>query len=301
MVPVRRVLSRRGILAAGSLAMARALSPLPGFARERDAAFGRFAALETSAGGRLGVAAHDTGSGATVHYHADERFPFCSSFKVIPASALLRRAAAEPGFLQQRITVAPKNVVANSPVTAEHLRDTMTVAEICAAALQYSDNTAANIMIWLLGGPKQVTRFARSLGDDAFRLDRWEPQLNSAIPGDPRDTTTPAAMAKTLERVAVGDALGTAQRDQLIAWMRGNTTGGKRIRAGTPASWWVGDKTGTGDYGTTNDIAVIGPPNRPPIVLVVYFTQRKESAAPRDDVIAGAARIVVETIAPTSR
>lgn len=293
-VALNRRYSRRGLLAAGvSLAAAGVLMPHPGIARGEATAQDRLAAVEAAAGGRLGVAARDTGTGATLRYRAEERFAFCSTFKILPAAAILRRSAVASGFLQQRIAYAAKDVVANSPITAKHVRDGMTVAEICAAALQYSDNTAANLMLWLLGGPQAVTVFARSLGDRVFRLDRWEPGLNNATPGDPRDTTTPLAMMRDLQRVTVGDGLGGAQRAQLITWLRGNTTGEKRVRAGVPAAWPVADKTGTGDYGTTNDVALIMPPGRSPIVLVGYFTQRDGAAAPRDDVIAAAARIAV--------
>jgi beta-lactamase class A len=152
-------------------------------------------------------------------------------------------------------------------------------------------------LLWLLGGPHTVTAFARSIGDDTFRLDRWETALNTAIPADARDTTTPAAMMRDLQRLALGDALGIPQREQLVAWMHGNTTGAKRIRAGLPAGWSIADKTGTGDYGTSNDIALAWPPGKPPIVLAVFFTQRGKNATPRDDVVAAAAKIVAETFA----
>ena len=169
--------------------------------------------------------------------------------------------------------------------------------ELCAAALQYSDNTAANLLIKLIGSTAAVTAYARSIGDSEFRLDRWETELNSAIPGDPRDTSTPAAMARSLQRLALGDALGTPQRERLLDWLRGNTTGAARILAGVPADWRVGDKTGTGDYGTTNDIAVAWPPSKPPIILVLYFTRPGKEAKPRSDVLAAAAGIVAQALA----
>ncbi|RYY77709.1 MAG: class A beta-lactamase, partial [Comamonadaceae bacterium] len=184
------------------------------------------------------------------------------------------------------------DLVSYSPVTQKHAGDGMTVAGLCAAALQYSDNTAGNLLIRLLGGIDAVTAYARGIGDSAFRLDRWETELNTAIPGDPRDTTTPAAMATSVQRLALGDALGAPQRAQFVAWLRGNTTGATRIRAGVPADWELGDKTGTGDYGTTNDVAVLWPPGRPPLVMAIYFAQPASDAAARNDVLASAARIV---------
>jgi beta-lactamase class A len=255
----------------------------------------RLKALEDASNGRLGVSALNTADGARIDYRADERFPFCSTFKVVLSSAILTRSARDEGLLARRIRYAQSDIIANSPVTGKHVADGMTVGELCAAALQYSDNAAANLLIRLLGeSPADVTAYARSIGDTEFRLDRMETELNTAIPGDPRDTTTPAAMALTLQRLALGNALGVAQRDQLQAWMRANTTGDKRIRAGVPRDWQVADKTGTGDYGTSNDIAVLWPPARPPIVLVIYFTQREQDAKARDDVLASAAKIVAE-------
>lgn len=256
----------------------------------------RLAALESAAGGWLGVAALNTTNGAQISHRANERFPFCSTFKVLAASAILKRSAAENGLLQRRIAYTKAELVAYSPITEKHVGDGLTVAELCAAALQYSDNTAANLLMKLLGGPAAVTAFARSIGDDQFRLDRWETELNTAIPGDPRDTSTPAAMAASLQRLALGNALGGAERERLVAWMRGNTTGATRIRAGVPADWQVADKTGSGDYGTANDVGVAWPPGKPPIVLAIYFTQRDKDAPYRNDVLASAARIAAEAL-----
>ncbi len=249
-------------------------------------------ALEASSGGRLGVAVVEAGGVATRGHRLDERFAMCSTFKVIAAAGVLERSARDAGLLAQRIVYARNELVNYSPVTQQHVAQGMTVAALCAAALQYSDNTAGNLLIRLLGGPEGVTAFARRIGDDAFRLDRWETDLNTAIPGDPRDTTTPAAMATSLQRLVLGDALGDAQRAQLVEWLRGNTTGAARIRAGVPADWQVGDKTGSGDYGTTNDVAVLWPPGRPPMVVSMYFAQPDKDAAARSDVLAAAAKIV---------
>nr|UGK56930.1 hypothetical protein [Escherichia coli] len=166
----------------------------------------------------------------------------------------------------------------------------MSLAELSAAALQYSDNVAMNKLIAHVGGPASVTAFARQLGDETFRLDRTEPTLNTAIPGDPRDTTSPRAMAQTLRNLTLGKALGDSQRAQLVTWMKGNTTGAASIQAGLPASRVVGDKTGSGGYGTTNDIAVIWPKDRAPLILVTYFTQPQPKAESRRDVLASAAK-----------
>ena len=256
-----------------------------------------FAALEHAAGGRLGVCAIDSASGRRAQHRADERFPFCSTFKAMLGAAVLAQSVDRPGLLQQRVSYGPSDLVNYSPVSGKHVGTGMTVAELCEAAIQYSDNSAANLAMKLIGGPSAVTAYARSIGDDAFRLDRWETELNTALPGDPRDTTTPAAMAASMRVLTLGDALPPAQRAQFVAWLRGNKVGDKRIRAGVPAGSQVGDKTGTGDYGTTNDAGVIWLPSRAPIVLAVYYTQTRADAKPKDDVIAAAARIAVATLA----
>ncbi|MBS6362844.1 PEN family class A beta-lactamase, Bcc-type [Burkholderia sp.] len=252
-----------------------------------------FDALERAAGGRLGVCAIDTANGRRAQHRADERFPFCSTFKAMLAAAVLARSVERPALLQQRVTYRQDDLVRYSPVTERHVGTGMTVAGLCAAAVQYSDNSAANLLLKLIGGPSAVTAYARAIGDDTFRLDRWETELNTALPGDLRDTTTPAAMAASLRVLALGEALPAAQRAQWIEWLRGNKVGDKRIRAGVPAGWRVGDKTGTGDYGTTNDVGVVWPPSRAPIVLAVYYTQTRADAQAKDDVIEAAARIAV--------
>ncbi|WP_063709568.1 class A beta-lactamase [Cupriavidus basilensis] len=290
--PVRRTL----LLTAASVPLAAACTSLAGGTSGHAAAQDRLAALESAAGGRLGVAALNTASGAQLSHRANERFALCSTFKVLAVSAILRRSATEGGMLQRRIAYTKAELVAYSPITEKHAGAGLTVAELCAAALQYSDNTAANLLMQLLGGPAAVTAFARAIGDDTFRLDRWETELNTAIPGDPRDTSTPAAMAASLQRLTLGDALGGAERERLVAWMRGNTTGATRIRAGVPADWLVADKTGSGDYGTANDIGVAWPPGKPPIVLAIYFTQPGKDAVYRNDVLASAARIAAEAL-----
>lgn len=256
----------------------------------------RIALLEAETGGRLGVAALNTGTGQQVRYRADERFPLCSTFKVLVAAAILQRSAVAAELLQRRIVYAKAELAGYSPVTELHAGQGMTVADLCAATLQHSDNTAANLLMKIVGGPAGVTAFARSIGDQEFRLDRWETDLNSAIPGDARDTTTPAAMAQSLQRLALGDALGAAERDRLVEWMKGNQTGATRIRAGVPKEWLVADKTGSGSYGTANDVGIVWPPGKPPIVLAIYLTLPDPEAKTRNDVVAAAARIVAEEI-----
>ncbi|AOJ04532.1 class A beta-lactamase [Burkholderia mayonis] len=287
---------RRSLLAAAvSAPLIGACAPLRGNPNGVAAAERQLGELESSFDGRLGFVALDTATGACIAHRADERFPFCSTFKTMLSAAILARSAGDATLLRRRIPYEKRDLVSYSPITEKHVGEGMTVAELCAATLQYSDNTAANLLIALLGGPQAVTAYARSIGDTMFRLDRRETELNTAIPGDERDTTTPAAMAASVRRLLVGDALGVAQRAQLDTWMLGNTTGGARIRAGVPADWRVADKTGTGDYGTGNDIGVAYPPNRAPIVIVIYTTMRDKNAQARNDVLASAARIAART------
>ena len=256
-----------------------------------------FAELEKDFQGRVGVAAIDLGSGRSVGNRQDERFPFCSTFKTLVGAAVLAREAKAPGLLQKRLTYTKADLVTYSPVTERHVEGGMTVAELCAATIQTSDNTAANVLMKELGGPAAITAYARSIGDTSFRLDRWETDLNTAIPGDERDTTTPLAMARTLQKLFAGDALPPAQRQQLKDWMLGTTTGDTRIRAGVPPGWQVADKTGTGSYGVTNDIGVAYPPGGAPVVVVVYTHGAVKDADSRSDIVAAATRTALAALA----
>ena len=248
--------------------------------------------IETELDGRLGLFACATADGRRLDYRSDERFPLCSTFKLMLVAAILKMSEQQAGLLQQVLIYRPNQLVEYSPITAKHVDAGMSVAELCAAALQYSDNTAGNLLIERLGGPAEVSAFARSIGDREFRLDRRETDLNTAIPGDPRDTSTPEAMGASLQRLALGDVLAPAQREQLCLWLRGNTTGAARIKAGIPASWTIGDKTGGGQYGTANDIAVLWPPQRSPVILAIYTTRHQQAATACNELIAAAARVV---------
>ena len=256
------------------------------------------AKLESSSGGRIGLLAINTANNTIVQYRANERFPMCSSSKVMAVAAMLKQSMKDSHLLQKRIVYTQKEVDASgyAPETSKHIADGMTIDALCAAAMTQSDNLAMNLLLQQLGGPAAVTRFARSIGDTTFRLDRIEPKLNTAISGDLRDTTTPAAMGYSLQRLVLGDVLHFRQRQQLLSWLKNNKTGDARIRAGVPRGWLVGDKTGTGSYGTTNDIAIIWPPKQAPIIVVIYFTQYKENAVPRDDIIASVTRLLLGAV-----
>ncbi|HLB34672.1 MAG: hypothetical protein A3F67_10630 [Verrucomicrobia bacterium RIFCSPHIGHO2_12_FULL_41_10] len=259
-----------------------------------------FTELEASSGGHLGVSAINTANNKIVQYHAEEHFPFQSTFKVMVVSAILKKSMADPQLLQQKVTYKKEDLLSWSPITEKHLTDGMTVSELCAAAIIFSDNAAVNLLINKLESPQAVTAFARSIGDDQFSLEDREGNLNSA-PGDLRDTSTPAAMAKSLQKLALGNILGASQQKQLVTWMTDCTTGYARIHAGVPIGWIVADKTGSGDYGITNDIGIIWPPNCPPIVIAIYFIQNKKDALRRDDVIASATKIILSELAQTKQ
>lgn len=248
--------------------------------------------LEKEANGRLGVYLIDTATGAHYSYRGDERFPFCSTSKVMAVAALLKQSEKKPALFTTHLKISQHDLVNYNPITSKHVGGSMSLAELSAATLQYSDNAAMNLLITQAGGIAAINRFAKSIGDTRFNLVRNEPTLNTALPNDYRDTTTPKAMAESLKNLTLSDALAPQQRAELIAWMKGNTTGDESIKAGLPSGWMVADKTGSGDYGTTNDIAVIWPSNRAPIVLVTYFTQFQQNAAARKDVLAKAASIM---------
>ena len=288
---------RRHLLLASGAAM---LCPAPLLfaapATSLAAAHTQLAALEQAAGGRLGVAAWRQGSELRVAYRADERFPLASTFKAMLAGAVLARSVSQPGLLDQHVRYEKKELVTYSPITEKHLADGMSVADLCAATLQYSDNSAANFLMTLLGGPQAVTAFARSIGNTVFQLERWETELNSAIPGEVRDTASPASMAHSLQQLLLENSLPAPQRQQLDAWMRGNTTGDKRIRAGVPAGWQVSDKTGSGAYGSVNDIGVAYPPSGAPLVIAVYYTREQKKADTNQDIITAATRIVTAAL-----
>ncbi|NOJ48047.1 class A beta-lactamase [Bradyrhizobium archetypum] len=249
--------------------------------------------LESESGGRLGVCVLDTATDTRHVHRGDERFPMCSTFKALAAAAILARVDAGKEQLTRRIIFDASALVVYSPVTEKHVGDGMTLAEICEAAVTRSDNTAGNLLLANIGGPPGLTAFARSLGDQVTRLDRNEPSLNEALPDDPRDTTTPNAMASNLQALVLGTtALSTSSREQLTAWLVSNKTGDARLRAGFAKDWRVGDKTGSGARGTANDVAVVWPPGKAPIVIATYLTGATISAEQQSATLASVARAV---------
>ncbi|WP_420822865.1 class A beta-lactamase [Sphingomonas solaris] len=258
----------------------------------------RLATIEATTGGRLGVAMLDTATGEAAGYRADERFPMCSTFKLLVAAMTLHRAGRLPGTLDAIVPYGAADLIAHSPVTARHVATGLTVRALCHATMTESDNAAANLLLARLGGPAALTRFVRGLGDRVTRLDRIEPVLNEARPGDPRDTTSPAAMLATMHRLLLGPVLSTPGRATLTGWLVANRTGDTRLRAGVPTGWTVGDKTGAGENGTTCDIGIFWPPGRAPILMTAYLTGATVPTEARNAALAAAARAVIAALPP---
>jgi beta-lactamase class A len=298
--------TRRGIITGGAGLMLASCAggiqstaqPTPGKVK----AAARIAAIEARLGGRIGVGAIDTGSDAEINYRAQERFAMASTFKWLLAAGVLKRC--EEGLnLDAVMYFTPSDLLPTSPVTSAVISATtgmgsLSVEQLCEAIVTVSDNAAANLLLVPMFGPEGLTRFLRESGDPHTRLDRVEPELNENRPNDPRDTTVPHAMARTLRRLLTTDeVLNTGSRARLIGWMEKASTGLDRLRAGFPEGWRAGDKTGTGGNGSHNDCCIVWPPGRAPIVIASYLS---ESAAPNIEKAtahAEIARIIVEEFA----
>lgn len=285
------MLRRRDALILGAASLASSALAAPPRARDPD-----IAGLEARLGGRVGVAALDTGSGLRLRHRADERFPMCSTFKLLAVAAILHRVDTECEQLGRPVRVDRADVVGWAPVTEKHIGETLPLSALCEAAMTQSDNGAANLILTALGGPQGVTGYARSIGDRVTRLDRRELALNEGRPGDPRDTASPDATVANLRRLLVDNGLTPASRKQLTDWLVADQMGLARIRAGTPAGWRVGDKTGTG-RNATNDIAILWPPGRPPILLAAYIHLSPKPADDQQAALAEVGRIVARRFA----
>ncbi|MEE2567630.1 class A beta-lactamase [Hyphobacterium marinum] len=233
-----------------------------------------FEDIENRSGGRIGVAVLDTDTGRSAGHRADERFAVCSTFKWLLAAAVLRRVESGDERLDRLITYTADDLVFYSPVTEDHTDTGMTVEALCSATVRTSDNTAANLLLDTMGGPDGFTAIVREFGDTETRLDRYEPEMNENLPGDPRDTSTPRAMLETMNRLLFGDVLSTESRELLRGWMIAASTGMRRLRAGLPDGWIAGDKTGTSSNDQSNDAAFaypVSPEERGPLLIVSYL------------------------------
>lgn len=282
----------------GGLATASAVSPRAFFVSSKrlGALSERFAELEKDCNGRLGVAVLEVASGESCGHRTDERFAMCSTFKMLLAAAVLQRVDAGTERLDRAIAIPRTGILPNSPMTQEHAGSTMTVRDLCAAGLTRSDNTAANMLLNTIEGPKGFTRFVRSIGDQVTRLDRFETALNEASSGDPRDTTSPAAMIADWRKLLLGGELSPASRRLLTTWLIANQTGNERLRAGLVADWIVGDKTGSNGENTTNDVAIVWPANRAPVLISAYLTACPGPEQKRNAVLAKIGQLVATSI-----
>ncbi len=253
-----------------------------------------FAALERKYDARLGVYAMALGSGLSVAYRPDERFAFCSTFKGLAAAAVLHQHPLS--HLDKIVRYAAADINSFSPVTERHIGTGMTIRQLCDAAIRYSDGTAANLLVRDIGGPEKLTAYFRGLGDTVSRMDQYEPQLNRNTHADPRDATTPRALADDYRKVALGTALPGNKRSLLKNWLRHNTTGAKSIRAGIPHGWTVADKTGNGDYGRINDVAIVWPPHTKPLVIAVMSDRKGYDTPPRQPILAAATSYVLTAL-----
>ena len=258
----------------------------------------QLAALDRASRGRLGVAILDTATGARFGHRADERFLLCSTFKLLASAFVLQRVDRGEESLERHIAYDASALVSWSPVTEKHAGEGMTLGALCEAAITFSDNAAANLILESYGGPAALTAFVRTLGDAVTRLDRTEPTLNGHDrAGDIRDTTSPHAMLHSVRRLALGDALSPASRTQLQRWLLANTTGTNRLKAGLPDGWKIGDKTGSmgrpDGSGTVNDVAIVWPPGeRAPLLVAAYLMHSAAPTAARDATLASVARLL---------
>jgi beta-lactamase class A len=283
------MLTRRDAMLAAGAACLVGAAPEPGLAGIRA----------TLKGGRLGVAAINLASGRRLALDADARFAHCSVFKLPLVAAILARVDAGALLLDQRVRVAPADLLPYAPVVRAHVAEgALSLATLCEAAMTVSDNAAANLLLPLVGGTAGLTRWARRLGDVVTRFDRSEPSLNTNLPGDPRDTTSPAAMLALMREVLAGDALLPASRERLAGWMAACATGGRRLRGGFPAAWRAGDRTGSGERGAVNDVAVAWPtPGGPPLLVVAFVDAPAVDLAPAEAAIAAVGRLAARLVA----
>lgn len=286
-----RTASSSATPSSGTPVPARPGSPTPSDAPvQTNAAFQR---LEAHFEARLGVWAVDTSTRRELRYRANERFAFCSTGKAVLAAKVL--ASHTSSEMNQLVRYTQSDLIAHSPITTEHVAIGMTIRQLCDAAVRYSDNAAANLLYARIGTPAALQQFVRSIGDNVTNMNRTGPDLSLAVPNDPRDTTTPAGWGTDFQQLLLGNVLSRNQRQTLTNWMVKNTTGATMIRASVPAGWMVADKTGTGWYGTRNDIGVIWPRMKKTIVIALMSSRANHDDSINDDLIAQATTTVLSS------
>ncbi|MDF2036891.1 class A beta-lactamase [Cytobacillus oceanisediminis] len=254
----------------------------------------KFKQLEKEYDARFGVYAYDTGTKKTIAYRSNERFAYASTFKPLAAAILLERKSLEE--MDENITYTSDDLVTYSPITEKHVKTGMTLRELCEAAIRFSDNTAGNLILEELGGPDGFEAALKEMGDTVTKPERFETDLNEAEPGDIRDTSTPKALAASLQKVLIGDFLPEEKRKILTDWMRGNVTGDPLIRAGVPSGWEVADKSGAAGFGTRNDIAIVWPPDREPIIITILSSRDSKDAEYDNALIAKTAEMAIKAL-----
>lgn len=253
--------------------------------------------VEANLDARVGITVEDKETNQNWQYHADDRFPMNSTFKTLACAALLARVDSGQEQLERIVTFDENEIVTYSPITEARVGPLgMSLGELCEATMSMSDNSAANFILEAIGGPQALTQFLRSIGDEVTRLDRWETDLNEALPGDERDTTTPNAMAMTLEQLVLGETLSLESRQKLENWLKGNEVGDDLLRAGVPDDWEIGDRTGAGGYGSRSIAAVMWPPQREPAIATIYITETEASFDDRNAAIAEIGAAIAEAV-----
>jgi beta-lactamase class A len=288
MIDRRSFLAAVPVLFAGGSAAAAGPQPL--------ALDGAVAAAEAATGGRVGLTVIDTATGQRFSHRGSERFPMASTFKMLLAAAMLMRVDAGQERLDRALSIKPGDIVGHSPFSKIRVGSSATIAELARATVTTSDNGAANLLLATMGGPEGFTRWVRSLGDRVTRLDRYEVMMSEGLPGDPRDTTSPDAVAASWQRLLLGNTLSPASRTTLTDWLIANTTGDARLRAGLPKGWRVGDKTGTGGDNSVNDIAIVWPQGRPPVIIAAFLNGGTASPEAHEKTHADLARAVAAAI-----
>jgi len=289
-------LTRRGLIGGAALLLPVLQLPRIAFAAADDIDV-RLAALEKRTGGRLGVSVLDTETNIGFDYRETERFPMLSTFKTLAVACVLARIDQNEDVLERRIQFSKADLVTYSPATEKFADGAgMPLSAICEAAVTLSDNTAGNLLLAQVGGPKGLTAWLRSIDDTQTRLDRIEPDLNESLKGDPRDTTTPAAMRETITKLIAGDALSVQSREHLLGWLVGNKTGDQRLRAGLPKNGTVGEKTGTTDRGGACDVGLFRPERHQPIFISAYVAEATVPVQGLNPVFAEIGRMVGEML-----
>ncbi|MER2515064.1 MAG: class A beta-lactamase [Candidatus Accumulibacter phosphatis] len=254
-------------------------------------------AAENALQARVGMTVFDANTGTTWQYRGDERFPLNSTHKIFSCAALLAKVDGKSLSLDQSVSISKEMLVTYSPITEKSLSpQTMTFGEVCRAAVSYSDNTAANVVFDAIGGTTGFNSYMQSIGDDQTRLDRKEPELNDATPGDERDTTTPNDIVSSLRKILLGNGLSVSSRNVLTQWMLDDQVAGALLRASLPSNWKIADKTGAGGYGSRSIVAVIWPPSKQPVVVGIYVTQTKASLQASNEAIARIGAALKEAI-----